>query len=207
MALEEFTLRHFGNWGEAVTWVMIFGSFFLFLPYHQKSKTRPDKMYVAFIVASAFEMFGIPLSLYFIAWAFGINAPVGVFWGHTFSSVFGMRSMAAGYLLNAIGGVLIVNGWKEIFTKYWGKPKNDRQLVTGGIYAYSRHPQYLGFILMTFGLLVHWATLPLLVMWPVMVYRYYTLARREEKEMLDEFGDAYESYMSQTPMFLGLPRR
>lgn len=163
-------------------------------------------MYLAFIVASTFEMFGIPLSLYFIAWAFGIQAPIGIFWGHTFSSVFGMRSMAAGYLLNAIGGVLIVNGWKEIFTKYWGKPKNDRQLVTGGIYAYSRHPQYLGFILMTFGLLVHWATLPLLIMWPIMVYRYYTLAIMEEKEMLYEFGVAYETYMGQTPMFIGLPK-
>jgi protein-S-isoprenylcysteine O-methyltransferase Ste14 len=205
-SLESLTLSHFGNWGAAITWIILFGAFFIFLPYHKKSKTKPDKIYLAFIVASAFEMFGIPLSLYFIAWALGINAPVGIFWGHTFSYIFGLQSMLIGYILNAIGGVLIILGWKEIFTKYWGKPKNNRQLVTGGIYTFSRHPQYLGFILMTFGLLVHWATLPLLIMWPIMVYRYYTLARREEKEMLNEFGRTYEKYLAQTPMFFGLPK-
>ena len=206
VTLEELTLRHFGDWGSAITWVIIFGSFFVFLPYHKKSKTRPDKMYLAFIVASAFEMFGIPLSLYFIAWAFGVKSPVGILWGHTFSIIFGRLSMLIGYILNVIGGFFIILGWRDIFTKYWGKPKNNRQLVTGGIYTFSRHPQYLGFILMTFGLLVHWATLPLLIMWPIMVYRYYTLARREEKEMIDEFGVDYENFMNQTPMFFGLPK-
>jgi protein-S-isoprenylcysteine O-methyltransferase Ste14 len=204
--LELLTLNHYGNWRGVLIWIIIFGAFFIFLPYHKKSKTKPDKMYLAFIVASAFEMFGIPLSMYFIAWAFGINTPVGIFWGHTFSYIFGLQSMPIGIILNVIGGVLIILGWKDIFTKYWGKQQNNRQLVTGGIYTFSRHPQYLGFILMTLGLLVHWATLPLLIMWPIMVYRYYTLARKEEKEMLNEFGKAYETYLTQTPMFFGLPK-
>jgi protein-S-isoprenylcysteine O-methyltransferase Ste14 len=199
------TLNHFGNWGAVITWIVIFGSFFIFLPYHKKSRTKHNKMYLAFIVASAFEMYGIPLSLYFIAWAFGIKAPVGVFWGHTLTIILGKESMPIGYILNFIGGVLILLGWKEIFTKYWRKSEDKRQLVTGGIYIFSRHPQYLGFILMTLGLLVHWATLPLLVMWPILVYRYYTLARREEKEMLDEFGESYKEYMSKTAMFFGFP--
>lgn len=204
--LEQMTLSHYGKWEGVLIWMIIFGTFFFFLPYHKKSKTKPDRMYLAFIVASAFEMFGIPLSLYFIAWVFGISVPVGVFWGHTLSSIFGLESMALGYILNFIGGVLIFVGWKEIYNKYWRKSEDDRQLVTGGIYTFSRHPQYLGFILMTFGLLVHWATLPLLIMWPIMVYRYYTLARREENDMLEEFGEKYVEYMSKTAMFFGFPK-
>jgi methanethiol S-methyltransferase len=206
MTLESYTLEHFGNWGHFVVWILIFGVFFFFLPYHKKSKTKPDKWYLAFIVASAFEMFGIPLSMYIIAWIFGVKAPVGFFWGHTLSTIFGFQSMNIGYLFNVMGGLLIIYGWKEIYAKYWGKTKNNQQLVTDGLYSFSRHPQYLGFILMTFGLLVHWATLPLLVMWPILVYRYYTLARKEEKEMIEEFGEAYSEYMKQTPMFLGLPK-
>jgi protein-S-isoprenylcysteine O-methyltransferase Ste14 len=74
-------------------------------------------------------------------------------------------------------------------------------LVTDGIYSYIRHPQYTGFMLMTLGLLVHWATIPLLVMWPLLVVQYYRLAKREEVEMIAEFGEEYSSYMEKTPRF------
>jgi protein-S-isoprenylcysteine O-methyltransferase Ste14 len=65
-----------------------------------------------------------------------------------------------------------------------------------------RHPQYTGFLLMTLGLLVHWATIPLLVMWPLLVRQYYNLAKMEEEEMISIFGTEYEQYMKKTPRFL-----
>ena len=55
---------------------------------------------------------------------------------------------------------------------------------------------------MTLGLLVHWATLPLLIMWPLLVRQYYKLAKKEESEMLEKFGEEYESYMKKTPRFI-----
>jgi protein-S-isoprenylcysteine O-methyltransferase Ste14 len=55
---------------------------------------------------------------------------------------------------------------------------------------------------MTFGLLVHWATLPLLIMWPILVVQYYRLARREEAEMEEEFGEEYRLYRERVSMFL-----
>jgi protein-S-isoprenylcysteine O-methyltransferase Ste14 len=202
---ELITLDHYGNWISVLNWVALFGLFFLFLPYHKKSNTRPERIYLAFIVASALEMYGVPLSLYIIAWIFGITTPVGIFWGHTLSSLLGFNAMYIGYALNILGGLLIILGWRKIFFLYWRKEEGDRKLVTNGIYSFSRHPQYLGFLLMTLGLLVHWATLPLLVMWPILLFRYYTLAKREEKEMEEEFGEAYIKYKTKTPMFLGRP--
>ncbi|MCU0860773.1 MAG: hypothetical protein MUE65_00445, partial [Methanomassiliicoccales archaeon] len=50
-------------------------------------------------------------------------------------------------------------------------------------------------------------TIPLLIMWPVLAYLYYKLAKREEGYMEEEFGDEYRRYRSQTSMFLPLPRR
>jgi protein-S-isoprenylcysteine O-methyltransferase Ste14 len=149
-------------------------------------------------------MYGIPLSLYFITWVLGTSTPVGIFWGHTLVNLIGRRAMLIGYTLNIIGGALIIIGWRRIFSIYWGKGEEERRLVTDGIYALSRHPQYLGFILMTLGLLVHWATIPLLVMWPLLLYRYYTLAKSEEKEMEEEFGQAYREYKRRVPMFLSI---
>ncbi len=57
---------------------------------------------------------------------------------------------------------------------------------------------------MTLGLLVHWATIPLLIMWPILVFQYYRLAKKEEKEMENEFGEEYTKYKQKTPMFLPL---
>jgi protein-S-isoprenylcysteine O-methyltransferase Ste14 len=114
--------------------------------------------------------------------------------------------MYIGFALNLAGAVLIILGWKEIFFRYWRKDEGEGALVTNGIYAYSRHPQYAGFILMTLGLLIHWATLPLLIMWPILVVQYVRLARREEAEMEEEFSEEYRLYQERVPMFLPYPR-
>jgi protein-S-isoprenylcysteine O-methyltransferase Ste14 len=53
--------------------------------------------------------------------------------------------------------------------------------------------------------LVQWPTLVTLTMFPVLVYMYVRLARREEREALAEFGEAYRTYMHEVPAFV--PRR
>ena len=110
--------------------------------------------------------------------------------------------MYIGVAINIIGGLLIVGGWRVIYREYWSKDEDEGRLVTDGIYSYMRHPQYTGFLLMTFGLLVHWATLPLLIMWPLLVRQYIRLAKREEEEMIEKFGKEYEDYMERTPRFI-----
>ena len=57
-------------------------------------------------------------------------------------------------------------------------------------------------LLITLGLLVHWATLPLLVMLPIFLFLYYRLARKEEREMVKEFGDKYKEYRKRVPTFI-----
>ncbi|MDO8686508.1 MAG: methyltransferase domain-containing protein, partial [Clostridiales bacterium] len=71
-------------------------------------------------------------------------------------------------------------------------------------YRYVRHPQYLGLIVMTVGLLIQWPTIITVAMWPVLVVMYYRLAKKEEKEALEAFGERYEDYKRNTPMFLPL---
>ena len=55
---------------------------------------------------------------------------------------------------------------------------------------------------MTLGMLFEWATLPLLIMYPILVILYLRLAKKEEADMLAEFGDAYHQYMKVTNRFL-----
>jgi len=75
------------------------------------------------------------------------------------------------------------------------------RLVTTGIYAYLRHPQYAGFVLVMFGFLLQWPTVLTLAMFPVLVFMYVRLARSEERAAIAEFGAAYESYMRDVPGF------
>ena len=65
-----------------------------------------------------------------------------------------------------------------------------------------RHPQYVGFVLIMFGFLLQWPTLLTLAMFPVLVFMYGYLARKEEADMEREFGEAYRQYAARTPRFL-----
>jgi len=74
-------------------------------------------------------------------------------------------------------------------------------LVTSGIYRYIRHPQYTGIFLIITGWLFRWLNPTILIMYPILLILYYRLARREEKHVLKEYGDAYLKYKQSTPMF------
>lgn len=44
-------------------------------------------------------------------------------------------------------------------------------------------------------------------MFPVLVYVYYRLSKREEGEMIKLFGDEYRRYMEKTPIFIPRSRK
>jgi methanethiol S-methyltransferase len=52
------------------------------------------------------------------------------------------------------------------------------------------------------GFLLQWPTLLTLLMFPVLVVMYARLARREERDALAAFGDAYRRYAAATPGWL-----
>lgn len=84
----------------------------------------------------------------------------------------------------------------------WSKEEGKGELVTNSIYAYIRHPQYTGFMLITLAMIFEWATLSLLIMWPLLMIIYYRLAKKEEADMEVEFGRQYAEYRRTTGMFL-----
>jgi protein-S-isoprenylcysteine O-methyltransferase Ste14 len=193
---------HFGNWFGFALWTIIFILFLAFLPFYKKSQRKPASVYAAFVLALALEMFGVPLSMYVITWILGKSLPDGILWGHTLVQVIGLNGMIPAVALYLLGGLLIFLGWQRIYRQYWSKDQGQGQLVTTGIYRFIRHPHYTGFLMITLGMLCEWATLPMLIMYPILVGLYIRLARREEADMRLEFGPAYDAYRAQTGMFL-----
>lgn len=195
-------MDHFGNWWVALIFVGIFSMFLLFTPFYKKSGVKPKGAFLAFVVALALEMFGVPLSMYALSGVLGHYLPDGILWGHTLVGYVGLLGTNIAMFLYLAGAVLIISGWRAIYRDYWSKERGEGHLVTSGIYRFIRHPQYTGFACFTIGMLLEWATLPMLVMFPILGVIYFRLARREEADMRAEFGDAYDEYAARTGMFL-----
>ncbi len=197
----EYSAEHYKQWGAVVIWIVLYSLILLFLPFHKKAGIKPKSAFLAFILAFALEMFGIPFSLYFVAWAFNINLPEGLFWGHTLINSIGHWGMYVGIIFTVGGITMIITGWNKIYSNYWSKTSGERELVQTGIYAYIRHPQYTGIIAITLGMMIEWLTIPQLLLWPVILIVYIKLAKKEEKQLEEEFGIEYLVYKDETGMF------
>lgn len=143
---------------------------------------------MTWIVSFYIAMQGVPVSLYAILWAFGAE-PQG------WLSVGSLPLEILGIVLFFIGGLLVILGWSKIF-------KNRENLVTDGVYKYIRHPQYTGILLATFSLIIYRFSPISALLWPVLVIIYFRLARKEEREMENEFGEKYREYKRDVSMFL-----
>ncbi|MFC5303451.1 methyltransferase family protein [Azospira restricta] len=75
-------------------------------------------------------------------------------------------------------------------------------LVTGGIFAYIRHPMYASLLALTWGFffqLPNWPAAGIAVAGSVLLY---VTARRDEQECRAHFGAAYDAYRQRTRMFV-----
>lgn len=193
---------HFYQWGAVLFFVVLYASFLLFVPFYKKINRKPATAYFAFVMAFAVEMHGIPMSMYAISWIFGKTLPEGVLWGHTLFGQIGYLGMTLNVFCAITALLIIGNGWYNIYHRYWSKESGRGRVVKTGVYRYIRHPQYAGFMLLTFGMILEWATLPMLLMWPLVVWMYVRLAKREEEDMIEEFGEEYVRYMMKTKRFI-----
>jgi protein-S-isoprenylcysteine O-methyltransferase Ste14 len=194
--------------------LVIFNSaiFILFAYSFFKPRTKRDwgsfGAFSAFLVALFTEMYGFPLTIYFLSGWLQSRFP-GVDWfshdaGHLLEMLFGWKAnphFGPFHLLSFafIGGgfVLIGAAWRVLYAA-----QQQHALATTGPYAYVRHPQYVGFVLIMFGFLLQWPTLLTLAMFPVLVWMYVHLARQEEREERAQFGEAYAEYAGRVPAFV-----
>jgi methanethiol S-methyltransferase len=156
----------------------------------------------AFIIALYAEMYGFPLTIYVLTTVLGVQIPWLHVSGHLWATLLGFGDVGAvvemllGYVFVFLGIFLLVEGWRDLY-----HASRDGCLATDGLYGVMRHPQYTGIFLALFGQLIHWPTLPTLVLFPIIVWAYVRLARREEAGLIGRFGDEYLEYQRRVPMF------
>jgi methanethiol S-methyltransferase len=195
-------ISHSGAWGLAVIMIVLaswlFYRYFAPRTWHEWASAGVVQ---AFIIALYAEMYGFPLTIYLLARFFGfdrsnLNA-------NLWSSLINMGetgmliSMLLGYGLLFVGLGLFIQGWRELHRAH-----QQKRLAITGLYSIVRHPQYTGLFIGLFGEgVVHWPTLFSVGLFPVIVFAYALLARREEKLMAEQFGEEYLAYRQRVPMF------
>ncbi len=164
--------------------------------------------FAAFIVALFTEMYGFPLTIYLLSGWLSSHYPGLDLYshnsGHLWSDLLGMEGDPHLNLIHIISYVFILGGL-YLLSSSWNvlyQAQKSHGLATTGPYAYVRHPQYDGFILVMIGFLIQWPTILTLIMFPILVYMYKRLARSEEKQVLAEFGEEYSRYMAKVPGFI-----
>jgi protein-S-isoprenylcysteine O-methyltransferase Ste14 len=199
----------YGLWSLVIINSLVFIIFaFSFAKPQTPRDWRSFGAFSAFVVALFTEMYGYPLTIYLLSGWLSTRFP-GVDWlshdaGHLLEEIFGWRANPHFGPFHILSNVLIVAGffllaasWKVLY-----EAQRAHRLATTGPYVRVRHPQYVGFVLIMSGFLLQWPTLITLVMFPILVYMYVRLARREEREVAAEFGEEYLRYSRRTPAFL-----
>lgn len=199
----------YGLWPLVVINSAVFIIFaFSFAKPHTGRDWRSFGAFSAFLVALFTEMYGFPLTIYlFSGWLAAQYPGLDLFShdaGHLWGTLLGWQGdphLGPMHLLSYafIGGgfILLSAAWDVLY-----KAQRGGNLATTGPYAHLRHPQYAGFILIMFGFLLQWPTLLTLAMFSILLTMYVRLARREEVDALTTFGEAYRTYMTQTPGFI-----
>jgi protein-S-isoprenylcysteine O-methyltransferase Ste14 len=207
-------MQAYGLWNLVIINSLIFLIFaFSFFRPRTRRDWRTFGAFTAFIVALFTEMYGFPLTVYVLSgWLVSRYPEVDWFShnsSHLLQTLLGWRGDAHFGPLHLMSNILVLGGlvllgasWKVLH-----RAKRDHKLAISGPYSRVRHPQYAAFMVIMLGFLIQWPTLPTLMMFPVLVWIYMRLARKEEKEALEEFGEEYFRYTEITPRFFPKLRR
>lgn len=199
----------YGLWGLVIINSLFFIMFaFSFAKPQTKRDWRSFGAFSAFIVALFVEMYGFPLTIFMLSGWLSERYPEIDFLshenGHLWHTILGFEGdphfdpmHIASIIVLFSGFVMLAKAWPVLY-----QAQKQGKLACTGIYARLRHPQYVGFVLIMFGFLLQWPTIPTLVMFPVLVFMYWKLAKKEEADTRETFGEEYDLYAAAVPAFL-----
>mgnify|MGYP000623484990 CR=1 FL=1 len=171
--------------------------FFRFYWYKEKIKSEKNKTIKLYKNnSSLFEKLIIYLGTIFLI----INLI-----GFNFLSFDKIIIQILGFFMLIIGGfqaILARKELKENWTEcYDYQIKRNHKVVTSGIYKYVRHPIYGGLILSITGAFMVAKTYIFIPVFLLEFYLSIKFAKREEKILINHFGNKYLNYVKKTKYF------
>ena len=112
-------------------------------------------------------------------------------------------------------GLFIFN--LSVISWFYGKNKR-KKIVESSIYKYSRHPQYLGFLIWSYGSVLHYMNLELIIIpmgkislmaslpWVIFALILVAVAFLEDIKLSKKYPEEYNEYRKKTPFLIKLPK-
>ena len=103
--------------------------------------------------------------------------------------------------------MLVLSGYlvKTSLSIVFGEEREKPDVIRKSVFGVVRHPVYLSEILFYLGLLMLSISLAAAVVWVIAIGFLHYISRYEERLLLARFGEDYEKYMREVPMWF--PRR
>lgn len=119
-----------------------------------------------------------------------------------------MAALIGGSVMFGVGMVMMLAGMTEFRSMRRISGLETSELVTTGIYRWSRNPQYIGWFLVLLGIsLIGSSGLALLyTMIGIILFHFYTI-QMEEPYLEHVIGEKYLLYKERTPRYIGIPKR
>jgi len=138
-----------------------------------------------------------------------MHKKIGHLIGHiAYIALYGVLIISTVFLYNSANlAELVYAGWVIlafgfIFLLWSSKSRKkecEEALVESGMYAFVRHPEFLGHILIIFALVVisqHWINF---IVGTILIVLLCIAMIEEEKRNIEKFGNAYKDYMKRVP--------
>ncbi|MFQ5857013.1 MAG: methyltransferase family protein [Anaerolineae bacterium] len=129
------------------------------------------------LVATIWDLFRSPRSLYLLS----------------LSNIVGLALIVVGFTV-----ALVAMGTLRRFHSSTLVIREGHQLITHGVYRFTRHPIYLGVIMVCIGVPVYASSLYGLLTMLALIPLFLNRIRIEERILIEEFGDAYRKYRETT---------
>jgi protein-S-isoprenylcysteine O-methyltransferase Ste14 len=100
-------------------------------------------------------------------------------------------------LIGLVGSVMTVVSWVNT-------PAGE--IVTRGIYRFSRHPIYVTEVLLLLGVSIASASWVFLLFPMIVGFGVAYFIKIEEAQCIGHYGNAYREYMDRTPRWIGIPK-
>ena len=130
----------------------------------------------------------------YTAWLTGFFLP---HFSHTSSDFLNFLN-SAGWMLAYFGLLLFLVSAIQLY----GSKLLRRDAVTGLLYRWVRHPQYLALAILGLGTTLIWPRFIVLIAFVCMLFIYRWLARFEEENCARKYGASYRDYLARTGRFL-----
>jgi protein-S-isoprenylcysteine O-methyltransferase Ste14 len=103
-----------------------------------------------------------------------------------------------GVVLLVLSGYLARTGMSIVF----GEKRKKPGVIRKSVFSVVRHPVYLSEILLYLGLLMLSMSLAAAMVWIIAIWFLHYISRYEERLLLARFGEEYELYMREVPMWI-----